>query len=1096
MATSQPPAGARCLLLAAAALVLLLASHLACVSVTHHLLPDGDIRADLGRLMPSSTIKATQIDDGNINDSHRRLSKSLPDGGCEITWPQPPQVRIQTAYAASYPGCGARMTWNLVEALTGLWTGDDWDNNARGKRVVTVKTHYPHDAGQLVSWDDEINRALVIIRNPMSAIPSFFNHIYEIKNHLPIHSQRAPVSDWIEWRDRLAMPQIRKYAKFVNYWMERFEGRDFDRIFISYETLTDDNEGPGEAMRITLFLAESEGVKPIDVETVPCVWKAVVKYKAEAPKPQTERRRRLDPKHHDSQRSGPTERPYTPEMLAAMVEMLQGLIERWGERHPHLRNILEGYRTTVQAAYTAMGQQAPQSNQLQTPAKKFHIIQASLPHSGSTILNNLLVGLFDPGADYKKSEMVTKTSDFDLLSLYKQERPKYDEVFFVASNPLRIRHNVLCLEHEELLYNNPQEMQAMVNNLANKVQARFEYFLGPGFLDERKKADAAKRIEAMDSAVAALKDPPADAGLGATGTDAFQVNGKSFHIFQASPAFLPGENAPPIDASLVLTNWLMGLFEPDKDYSFMVNDKDLTVRSHDVTVPIDSTVVTKTHILNLMGLYKRFRPQFDEILFVASSRGTQPETRVNTALCQYDNVLCVEDGELQLSDNREIAQYLADKFRAKFEYFFGAQSMFLGDDTLAASVRRLERMAHAAESLANQPYSASDPKYGVHGGRSNGGNKVTGPSRGRLFYCGGAHGLKGQSNFRYSTFGLFLAKSLFPDFEGDIAVQPENKVDNSYIPLTRDVLKAATEKDLLVVHSHQHCEVPVEEFSGPTLYVNIEYYDIHPAHKLNPNGELTLNYLPPGRNSVVIGPHEDTNRSIRVPYCSMRLWYLHMTGQSELGKILDPLQKPKNSRENFLLYVNSHYIEYRERAARALSAIGTIHTAGKCQGQFEAIPDTPGDDSSQKCVPFEDSQRPSSIQPVSGHTGIHHQHNNMELFSRYRYALVMENTDAPGYVSEKILHAFLSGTVPIYFGSRFVFEIFNSNAFIYFDLDTPQQALSLIQFYEQTPAEYDKMLDQPILARGRETIEKYFSWDETVGTGQLKSRIRARLGLD
>ena len=28
-----------------------------------------------------------------------------------------------------------------------------------------------------VSWDDEINRALVIIRNPMSAIPSFFNHM-------------------------------------------------------------------------------------------------------------------------------------------------------------------------------------------------------------------------------------------------------------------------------------------------------------------------------------------------------------------------------------------------------------------------------------------------------------------------------------------------------------------------------------------------------------------------------------------------------------------------------------------------------------------------------------------------------------------------------------------------------------------------------------------------------------------------------------------------------------------------------------------------------------------------------------------------------
>ena len=41
------------------------------------------------------------------------------------------------------PAVGARMTWNLVEALTGLETGDNWNNNGRGSNVVTVKTHYP-----------------------------------------------------------------------------------------------------------------------------------------------------------------------------------------------------------------------------------------------------------------------------------------------------------------------------------------------------------------------------------------------------------------------------------------------------------------------------------------------------------------------------------------------------------------------------------------------------------------------------------------------------------------------------------------------------------------------------------------------------------------------------------------------------------------------------------------------------------------------------------------------------------------------------------------------------------------------------------------
>ncbi len=194
---------------------------------------------------------------------------------------------------------------------------------------------------------------------------------------------------------------------------------------------------------------------------------------------------------------------------------------------------------------------------------------------------------------------------------------------------------------------------------------------------------------------------------------------------------------------------------------------------------------------------------------------------------------------------------------------------------------------------------------------------------------------------------------------------------------------------------------------------------------------------------------------------------------------------------------NSHFIEYRERAARALSEIAPIHTAGKCQGNFEASPSSYNDENPAQCVPFDDNQRPLSIMPISRSTGADNQTDNLELYSRYRYALVMENSnDATGYVSEKILHAFLAGTVPIYFGSRLVFDIFNAKAFVFFDLDAPQKAVSQIQFYEQNPAQYVEMLNAPILANGQMTIEKYFSWDETVGSGLLKSRIREMMGVD
>lgn len=207
--------------------------------------------------------------------TRRQLSKSLPNGGCEITWPTKPPSDIEITYAASYPGCGARMTWNLVEALTGLETGDDWNNNGRGSNVVTVKTHYPQSNGILVEFDEQIKRVFIVIRNPMKSIPSFFNHIYEMRNHLPVHSERAPLAEWTKWRDAYLDIEVAEYKKFIIYWMDRYIPEN--RLLLTYEGLTDDLIGPEVTKTLNNFLGKAMGVTPIESESVSCIWKAVVK---------------------------------------------------------------------------------------------------------------------------------------------------------------------------------------------------------------------------------------------------------------------------------------------------------------------------------------------------------------------------------------------------------------------------------------------------------------------------------------------------------------------------------------------------------------------------------------------------------------------------------------------------------------------------------------------------------------------------------------------------------------------------------------------------------------------------------------------------
>ena len=59
-----------------------------------------------------------------------------------------------------------------------------------------------------------------------------------------------------------------------------------------------------------------------------------------------------------------------------------------------------------------------------------------------------------------------------------------------------------------------------------------------------------------------------------------------------------------------------------------------------------------------------------------------------------------------------------------------------------------------------------------------------------------------------------------------------------------------------------------------------------------------------------------------------------------------------------------------------------------------------------------------------------HIKNKLEFLSLYKFSIAMENTEGDGYISEKILDAFLSGTIPIYYGDYMLDEYINPETFI------------------------------------------------------------------
>ena len=181
----------------------------------------------------------------------------------------------------SYPGSGAKLTWKLVRAITGIMTGDEHDHNGlvAKKQVATIKTHYPSQiVDPLFDKYREIQRSILLLRSPVDAIPSYCNFIYEQKKGLPGHSTRTPLHEWQKWRDTHFEKELKNWVATVNYWMGNYSSEN--RLIVHYEHIIDSKWGSKELQRVGRFLDES-GLEKVplapQVQDYPCVWNHIVR---------------------------------------------------------------------------------------------------------------------------------------------------------------------------------------------------------------------------------------------------------------------------------------------------------------------------------------------------------------------------------------------------------------------------------------------------------------------------------------------------------------------------------------------------------------------------------------------------------------------------------------------------------------------------------------------------------------------------------------------------------------------------------------------------------------------------------------------------
>lgn len=104
--------------------------------------------------------------------------------------------------------------------------------------------------------------------------------------------------------------------------------------------------------------------------------------------------------------------------------------------------------------------------------------------------------------------------------------------------------------------------------------------------------------------------------------------------------------------------------------------------------------------------------------------------------------------------------------------------------------------------------------------------------------------------------------------------------------------------------------------------------------------------------------------------------------------------------------------------------------------------------------------------------------NKLNWMKKYKFSITFENSSYPGYTTEKLMHALITDTIPIYWGNPLAGLDFNPKAFINcHDFNSFDEVLELIKEIDQNDSLYREYLSQPYL---KNNIETEFCKEENI----------------
>jgi len=200
--------------------------------------------------------------------------------------------------------------------------------------------------------------------------------------------------------------------------------------------------------------------------------------------------------------------------------------------------------------------------------------------------------------------------------------------------------------------------------------------------------------------------------------------------------------------------------------------------------------------------------------------------------------------------------------------------------------------------------------------------------------------------------------------------------------------------------------------------------------------------------------HLDTDRLYRMPLYVLNMWYL----EKRLGMtpVFEQYRMPfdLDRKTEFCGFVNSNpnCVE-RNTFFHNLSQYKRVDSGGPLFNNIGYV--LPRDD-----------------------MGIKHK---LDFFSTKKFSIAYENGSYPGYATEKMLEAYVGGTVPIYWGSPTIDIDFNPRCFLNrHDYVSDEEFIKKIKEVDETPSKYLEYYLEPLFTDNQPNkymnMEKLVDW--------------------